>query len=218
MDTENKDILGNMKPEPGLEQEPFEYNTPSAPRKKFNLLEEIRSYLMIFIIAFVIAFVLNHFFIINCKVPTGSMLDTIQLKDQIIGNRLAYVFSEPQRGDVVIFKYPDDTTGKTIYIKRVIGLPGETVEIIDGKVYINESETPLDEPYLNETNQAYKGNWGPYVVPEGCYFMLGDNRVNSKDSRYWNNTYVSKEKILGKALFIYFPFSDAKWLATDIDY
>ena len=89
-----------------------------------------------------------------------------------------------------------------LFIKRIIGLPGETVEIIDGKVYIDGSEAPLDDSFTPETPT---GNYGPYTVPENCYFMLGDNRNNSKDSRFWQNTYVERDKILGKAVLKYFP-------------
>ena len=125
---------------------------------------------------------------------------TIMTGDRIFGNRLAYINKDPQRFDIVIFKYPDDET--QLFIKRVIGLPGETVEIRDGKVYIDGAETPLDDSFTPEPPQ---GNWGPEVVPEGSYFMLGDNRNRSKDSRFWTNTFVKKEKILGKAVLRYFP-------------
>lgn len=120
--------------------------------------------------------------------------------DRIFGNRLDYLFDDPERFDIVIFKYPDDESQR--FIKRVIGLPGETVEIREGKVYINGSDTPLDDSFTPETPV---GNFGPYTVPEGCYFMLGDNRNNSRDSRMWDNPYVKKEKILGKAVLRYFP-------------
>ena len=86
----------------------------------------------------------------------------------------------------------------------MIGLPGDKVQIIDGTVYINDSETPLDEPYLPEPPE---GDYGPYYVPEDSYFMLGDNRNWSKDSRFWTNTYVKKEKVLAKAIFRYYPFN-----------
>ena len=138
--------------------------------------------------------------LINAKIPSESMEDTIMTGDRIFGNRLAYINKDPQRFDIVIFKYPDDET--QLFIKRVIGLPGETVEIRDGKVYIDGSETPLDDSFTPEPPQ---GDWGPEVVPEGSYFMLGDNRNRSKDSRFWTNTFVKKEKILGKAVLRYFP-------------
>ena len=108
-----------------------------------------------------------------------------------------------RRGDIVIFKYPDDES--VDYLKRIIGLPGETVEIISGKVYINGEL--LDEPYLSEEPT---GDFGPYQVPEDSYFMLGDNRAVSKDSRYWHNTYVKKDKIIAKAFVMYWP--SLKWL------
>jgi len=102
----------------------------------------------------------------------------------------------------VIFKYPDNED--ELFIKRVIGLPGDKIEIIDGLVYLNDSKEPLEEPYLTVTPV---GTYGPYEVPEGHYFMLGDNRNASKDSRLWINPYVAERKILAKAVFRYYPFS-----------
>ena len=87
-------------------------------------------------------------------------------------------------------------------MKRIIGLPGEKVEIKDGLVYINDSSKPLDEPYINDPPN---GDFGPYNVPENSYFMLGDNRDESKDARYWDVKYVKKEKIVGKAWLKYYP-------------
>lgn len=162
--------------------------------------EELWEYVKMILIVVVVVLIVNNFLLINAKIPSESMEDTIMTGDRIFGNRLAYLFGEPQRYDIVIFKYPDDET--QLYIKRVIGLPGETVEIREGKVYIDGSETPLDDSFTPETPV---GNYGPYTVPEGCYFMLGDNRNYSKDSRFWQNPYVEKEKILGKAVMKYFP-------------
>lgn len=162
--------------------------------------EELWEYVKMILIVVVVVLIVNNFLLINAKIPSESMEDTIMTGDRIFGNRLAYLFSDPQRYDIVIFKYPDDET--QLYIKRVIGLPGETVEIRDGKVYIDGSEPPLDDSFTPETPV---GNYGPYTVPEGCYFMLGDNRNYSKDSRFWQNPYVEKEKILGKAVMKYFP-------------
>ena len=162
--------------------------------------EELWEYVKMILIVVVVVLIVNNFLLINAKIPSESMEDTIMTGDRIFGNRLAYLFGDPQRYDIVIFKYPDDET--QLYIKRVIGLPGETVEIRDGKVYIDGSETPLDDSFTPETPV---GNYGPYTVPEGCYFMLGDNRNYSKDSRFWQNPYVEKEKILGKAVMKYFP-------------
>ena len=168
----------------------------------FSLKKEIISWLQIIVAAVVIALVLNNFVIANSRVPTGSMENTIMSRSRVIGSRLAYSKDDPQRGDIVIFHYPDDES--IYYVKRVIGLPGETVMIEDGKVYINGSDTPLDEPYLAE---PMEGSYGPYTVPEGCYFMLGDNRNNSRDARFWENKYVKKDKIIAKVLFCYYPIS-----------
>ena len=148
----------------------------------FSWKKEIISWIQIIVAAVIIALVLNNFIIANSRVPTGSMENTIMSKSRVIGSRLAYLTSDPERGDVVIFHFPDDPTGKIYYVKRVIGLPGETVNVVDGKVYINDSDTPLDEPYLPE---PMEGSYGPYTVPEGCYFMMGDNRNNSLDARFW---------------------------------
>ena len=86
----------------------------------------------------------------------------------------------------------------------MIGLPGETVTIRDGKVYINDNKEPLDDSFIPE---PMEGDFGPYEVPEDHYFVLGDNRNWSKDSRFWNNTYVARDKILGKAVLRYYPFN-----------
>ena len=165
-----------------------------------SILEELWEYIKMIIFVVVVVFIVNNVLLINAKIPSESMEDTIMTGDRIFGNRLAYINKDPQRFDIVIFKYPDDET--QLFIKRVIGLPGETVEIRDGKVYIDGSETPLDDSFTPEPPQ---GNWGPEVVPEGSYFILGDNRNRSKDSRFWTNTFVKKEKILGKAVLRYFP-------------
>ena len=173
------------------------------PKKKGGVLREIISWVLTFVIAIVLAMLIKNYVIINATVPTGSMEHTIEPGDDIIGLRFAYKFSEPKRGDIVIFRFPDDETQN--YVKRIIGLPGEQVTIVDGCVYIDDSETPLDEPYL-------KDDWvqatGPYVfnVPEGSYFVMGDNRNDSYDARYWDNTYVTDEQIIGKANLIYYPF------------
>ena len=170
-----------------------QYNGPS-------IMEELWEYIKMIIFVVVVVFIVNNVLLINAKIQSESMEDTIMTGDRIFGNRLAYINKDPQRFDIVIFKYPDDET--QLFIKRVIGLPGETVEIRDGKVYIDGSETPLDDSFTPEPPQ---GDWGPEVVPEGSYFMLGDNRNRSKDSRFWTNTFVKKEKILGKAVLRYFP-------------
>lgn len=167
--------------------------------KKTGFFHTLLEYAISIAIAVIAAFLINNFILFNANVPSGSMENTIMTGDRVFGFRLAYLFSEPERGDIVIFKYPDNESLN--YIKRIIGLPGETVTIRGGQVYINDSDTPLVEPYL--PNTPYVQDYGPFEVPEGHYFMLGDNRNNSADSRYWNNTYVAKDKIEAKAFFRY---------------
>ena len=172
----------------------------SKPFKKKSLWKELWEYVKMILFVVIVVLVVDNFLLINAVIPSESMENTIMTGDRIFGNRLAYLFDDPERFDIVIFKYPDDESQR--FIKRVIGLPGETVEIREGKVYINGSDTPLDDSFTPETPV---GHFGPYTVPEGCYFMLGDNRNNSRDSRMWDNPYVKKEKILGKAVLRYFP-------------
>ena len=151
--------------------------------------------------AAVIALVLNNFIIANSKVPSGSMENTIMTNDRVIGSRLSYLFADPERGDIVIFHYPDNE--KVYFVKRVIGLPGDTVDIYGGHVYLNGSQEPLMEEYIREP--MVPDIPMHFEVPEDCYFMLGDNRNYSKDARFWTNTYVKKEKIIAKVLFRYYP-------------
>lgn len=171
----------------------------------FNLKNEIISWIQVLLTAAVIAFVINTFIIANSQVPTGSMETTIMPGDRVIGSRLSYRFGEPKRGDIAIFLYPDDEARgvKTYYVKRIIGMPGDTIDIIDGKLYLNGSAEPLEEPYIRE--EMLPEPPMHYEVPEGCYFMMGDNRNYSNDSRRWTNTYVKREKLIAKVLFQYFP-------------
>ena len=178
-------------------------NPNPTEKEPFNWKAELISWIQVLVIAALIAFVLNRFIIANSRVPSASMENTIMTHDRVIGSRLTYYFSDPQRGDVAIFYFPDDVTEKTYFVKRVIGMPGDTVDIRDGHVYVNGSDTPLEEPYIKEPMETPEELH--YEVPEGCYFMLGDNRNFSADSRFWKNTFVKKEKIIAKVLFCYFP-------------
>lgn len=186
--------------------------------KKGDMRKEVVSWVRMFVIVIAVVFVLTQFVIINVRVPSGSMENTIMTKDRLIGFRFSYWFDEPQRGDVILFSYPVDE--KQTYIKRVIGLPGETVEIRDGKIYIDGSSEPLEEDYLKET-WTWENDGYTFKVPEGCYFVLGDNRNDSEDGRFWAQialnegkastpeeaepySYVKKDEIKGKAIFKYY--------------
>ena len=171
-------------------------------------IKEIFAWVLTIVLAIVAARLINKYVIIKAEVPTGSMEHTIEVDDCIMGLQLAYLFSEPKRGDILIFPWPDNPD--VTYVKRVIGLPGETVEIKNGAVYIDG--TPIAEPYLKE---EMLGEYGPYVVPEGCYFMMGDNRNSSQDSRRWNNTFLNEDDIMAKVLFRYSP--SFQWF-SDVEY
>lgn len=172
--------------------------------KPINWKKEIIEWIKILAVAAAIAFVWNTCIAINSWVPSGSMEHTIMTGDRLIGSRLAYRFGElPERGDIVVFQHKvEPGKDKTVLVKRIIGLPGETVEIRENQVYINGSELPYEEPYLPE---AMKSKNQQFEIPAGCYLMLGDNRNHSTDARDWSNPYVSEKAILGKILFRYFP-------------
>lgn len=176
----------------------------TSEKEPKTLLRDIITFIVPVVLAVIAALLLRTYVFANAVVPTGSMLNTIQEKDRIIASRLAYNKDDPERYDVVIFHFPDDE--EQIFVKRVIGLPGETVEIVNGVVYVtkvNGETVQLDDSFV--TACVPEGDFGPYVVPENSYFMLGDNRNSSKDSRFWNNPFVSKDKILGKVMFRYYP-------------
>lgn len=149
----------------------------------------------IIIITFIVVSLMTKFVIANIIVPSGSMLDTINIDDRIIADRLVYKLTGINRGDIIIFDMPDNGD---LYIKRVIGLPGETIEGKNGYIYVDGNK--LTEAYVKD---KLNENFGPYTIPEDSYFMMGDNRTDSHDSRYWNNKFVSSDKILGRALFRY---------------
>lgn len=170
-------------------------------KKETNWKQEAWEWVKIIASAAAIAFVLNTFIIANSRVPSGSMETTIMTGDRVIGSRLSYHFEDPERGDIAIFRFPDNES--IYYVKRIIGLPGDTIDIIDGKVYLNGSEEPLDEPYLKEPMIPEAPMH--FEVPEESYFMMGDNRNYSLDARRWENTYVHEDKIIAKVIFRYFP-------------
>ncbi len=160
--------------------------------------KELLGFVLQIVIVVAIALFIDKSLIVNAKIPSGSMENTIMTGDRLIALRTAYWFHGPQRQDVIIF--PDPDTGSELFIKRVIGLPNDIVEGRDGQVYVNNEL--LMEPYLAE---KIKEDFGPYQVPEDSYFVMGDNRNCSWDSRYWEHTFVEKEKILGKAFVRYYP-------------
>jgi len=190
---------------PPLDDEP--------PDFKKELWREVFSWARVIIFTLILAFSINSFVIVNARVPTGSMEDTIQVNDRIVAFRLSYLFNEPRRYDIVVFRGPPGNP--THYVKRIIGLPGDSLLIINGHVYINGSEEPLRYDFVKG---AIGGDYGvfnaetetfePFIVPEGHFFVLGDYRTNSVDSRHermWGETFIPQERILGRVIFRYFP-------------
>jgi len=133
-------------------------------------------------------------------VPSQSMNPTIPAPCHIFVNRLSTEFANPFRGEVVLFHYPDNPS--EIFVKRIIGMPGDTVTITNTAVYINGKL--LKEPYIDQPNVS---GLGTYHVPAGHYFMMGDNRSNSLDSRFWVHKYVARSAIVGQADFVVFPLN-----------
>jgi signal peptidase I len=136
-------------------------------------------------------------------VPSGSMEPTIQPGDHLIIDKISFDFTSPKRGDIVVFnptKTLQEDNFHDAFIKRVIGLPGDKVEVKNGQVYINGS--PIKENYI-EAKPDY--NWGPVIVPANSYLVLGDNRNDSFDSHYWG--FVPRNKIIGRAIFFFWPLN-----------
>lgn len=158
---------------------------------------ELREIIEAVVIALVVTVLLRSFIVDIFRIPSPSMVPTIQVEDRVVVTRFSYWFADPQRGDIIVFKYPLDT--KVDYIKRLIGLPNETVEFRDNQLYINGEI--VEEDYLPDN--VYTSDFGPIVVPENCYFMCGDNRQNSRDSRSWG--FVERDLLIGKSQFIYWP-------------
>ena len=175
-----------------------------------ELKEFIKETLSIVIIAFILAMILRTFVIEGRIIPSESMLPTLKVGDRVMVNKFIYYFKEPQRGDVIVFHPPEILNSKDDYIKRVIGLPGEKVEMKDNKVYIDGK--PLVEPYLAE---PINYTFGPVVVPEDSLLVLGDNRNNSFDSHMWN-AWLSRDQIKGKAFVIYWPIKEIKLLERGV--
>lgn len=178
---------------------------------KMNKIKKIRHtivvYLTIAVITFCAVMLLYTQVLINAYIPSESMENTLMTGDRVIGNRLAYKFgNDPKRFDIVIFDAPDNMPG--YYIKRIVGMPGEKVTIKSGKVYINDSSKPLDDYFIREKMDDEPDM--EFNVPEDSYFMLGDNRNSSADSRYWDYPYVPREDIVAKASFRY--WKGFKWV------
>lgn len=171
------------------------------------------------IVALLLALFIRTFFVQAFKIPSGSMLPTLQIGDHLLVNKLLYGirvpivgkryfdFFAPERGDIIVFVFPEDPAKD--FIKRVVGIPGDVLEIREKKLFRNgQMVDDGDEPYAQYLDQSQnkvpRDNWGPETVPEGNVFVLGDNRDRSYDSRFWG--FVPFENIKGKAVVIYWSW------------
>jgi signal peptidase I len=199
---------------------------PPAPPRKSTAREYFESIVIAVILAlFVRTWVFQAF-----KIPTGSMENNLLIGDHLLVNKFVFAptasalerailpVSRIERGDIVVFKYPEDP--ERDFIKRVIGLPGDTLEVRRKAVHINGQ--PLDEPYVHFlqpasaageiTSYDVRENYGPVTVPPGHYFVMGDNRDNSQDSRYWG--FLPAGYVKGKALFVYWSYESGGGLGN----
>lgn len=172
----------------------------------------LKETLSVIAIAFVLAMILRNYVLEGREIPTPSMVQTVQVNDRVWVNRFIYRFKEPQRGDVVMFHPPESLNSPTPYLKRVIGLPGETVEMKDHRVYINGRA--LVEPYVT---RPLDYTFGPVTVPEGCLLVLGDNRNHSYDSHEWSE-WLTKDRLMGKAIAVYWPLNHFKLLPREVSF
>lgn len=172
----------------------------SSKRKKvlkfiFEYVDSARS-------ASILALIIVTLIIQTFKIPTGSMIPTLNIGNHIMVNKFIYYFRKPKRGDIIVFVYP--VNPKKDFIKRLVGLPGETIQIKDGSVFINGEELKAPQA-IAERYYYNEGMYGEGLIkiPDNTYFVMGDNARNSKDSRFWG--FVPKKNLLGKAFFVYWP-------------
>ena len=166
-----------------------------------NLLKEAAKFIIQVAVMFVVVFVLTRHVIIHAQVISPSMESTLPTNSWVVGSRLSYIFGEPHRFDIILFENPVNPDDHP-FVKRIIGLPHETVEIRDGLVYINGSDIPLDDTF---TKEAPSGNHGPFLVPADSFFVLGDHRNNSADSRNLPQPFIHKDMIIGRLYATLFP-------------
>lgn len=200
----------DFQPSPELEQS-FQTKPHQAPEIKKELRQgkpRWREYVETIAIALLAAILLRVFVVSAYRVASGSMEDTLEAGDYIFVNKLAYSFGDPETGDIIVFENPFDPTKD--YIKRLVAIEGQTVEIADKVLYVDgqvakipEYSKYIDNRILPEVLSS-RDNFGPLQVPSGQYFVMGDNRDDSQDSRFWGC--VDKSYFKGKAIFIYFSY------------
>ncbi len=200
-DTPHSDLPENLTPMPHEEDKSI-----AQPEKKIHAEHEENPWLEIVKtigLAAVMAIGIRSFVAEARYIPSGSMEPTLQINDRLFIEKISYRFNPPERGDIIVFR-PTDTLKqenpelKDAFIKRVIGTPGDVVEVRSGKVFINGE--PIEEDYIAAPPEY---EWGPEEVPADSYLVLGDNRNNSYDSHYWG--FVPRENIIGRAAVRFWP-------------
>lgn len=177
-----------------LHDEPEEYVIPAWK----TAAKEITVFFKYMVVTVIVVFVVTRFAFPVAAVPTGSMEDLIPAGSIALCSKISYWFDTPQRGDVVLFQRAETANDNTFYVKRIVGEPGDELQIIDGRVFINGEL--YDETWLKEPPEAL--DFGPVVVPEGQYFCMGDNRNDSLDCRYWAEHFVPEDRISAKVLVV----------------
>ncbi len=167
-----------------------------------KIIRGIYEWSKMILFALIVAFWLKNNVVASALVPTGSMEGTVMTGSRIVINRLAYLHDNPQRGDIVSFYYPDD--GETLYLKRIIGLPGETVEIKDGRIYIDNKLLDYNKDMEDIVNPGLAAS--PITLSYNEYFVIGDNWNSSEDSRSGTVENVKTEEITGKVWLVVSPF------------
>jgi signal peptidase I len=207
---------------------------PLPPEEPPSTSGAIREVVVTVTAAVVLAFLIQAFLVKPYRIPSGSMENTLRCGDRVLVDRVSYRFSDPERGDVIVFNPPayvdlesgvadrndyyaprsqraleagdlpfsEQEPARVNFIKRIVGMPGDTVEMRDGRTWVNDE--PLDEPYLHGNLDS--DPQGPWQVPDGTYFMMGDNRTNSADSRVWGP--LRDDFVIGKGFMIYWPIGN----------
>lgn len=170
-----------------------------------SLGEEIKDWIISILVAVVLAFFIRYFIVELYLVDGPSMRPTLLSQERLVVNKFIYRFRAPERGEILVFRYPQDQSRD--FIKRVIAIPGDTIEIKDGRVFVNQQL--MNEPYiLSQT----RGDYPLATVPAGRIFVMGDNRNNSEDSRFADVGFVPFDLIKGKAVMVFWPFDHLKTL------
>ena len=175
-------------------------------KPKKSMKQEIFEWVMVFVVAAALAFVVRTFIFEPVRVDGSSMLNTLTDSDFMIATKFDYLLGDPERFDIVICDYPNTDDGM-YRVKRVIGLPGETIELRAGELYVDGEHVAQD--FDMTENETY---FGPLTVPEGCYFVMGDNRNNSKDSRSPMVGPLKRSQIKGHVRCVVFPFGRMQWI------